>query len=257
MARVFLIAESESERRGATAEVGDELARLGMEVTVAPADGSHLTALSAHRPDAVVLDRAVPGPDTVEDCRRIRQAFRVPLLFLSERGGDRDIVTTLHAGADDYVVRPVTARVLQARIDAVVRRSGESWPTDGRTERHGRISIDRLTSKVALDDVPVLLTRAERKLLFAMSAEPGRVFSRGELLRDVWALAETEQTQRVEACVKRLRLKLEGPQREGPQLEGPQLEGSQLERPQLAGSHESGGVIQTVRGLGYRFNALR
>lgn len=141
-------------------------------------DGDGLLRLRSFRPDVVVLDLMLPGLSGLEVCRRIRIEDQVPIIMATARGDDTDIVVGLEAGADDYVVKPVQARVLEARVRAVLRRVGGA-PADGgipKAETHGErgeLAIDRAGLTVTRQGVPVSLAPSELRLLLTLSASPG------------------------------------------------------------------------------------
>jgi DNA-binding response OmpR family regulator len=142
-----------------------------------------------------------------------------------------DIVVGLEAGADDYVVKPVRARVLEARIRAVLRRATAGAAADGgipKIDTYGDLAIDRAGHAVTWQGAPVPLAPSELRLLLTLSAAPGQVFSRQQLLEAVWEHSYHGDARLVDACVRRLRAKMGEPSRE----------------PRY---------IQTVRGFGYRF----
>ncbi|MFJ4603783.1 response regulator [Streptomyces griseoluteus] len=206
------------------------LRHQGHEVYAAATGEEGLHALRPFRPDVVVLDIMLPGMSGLDVCRRIRTHDQVPIIMVTAKGDDIDIVVGLEAGADDYVVKPVQARVLDARIRAVLRRHDPA-PSDSvrpRAESHGDLVIDRTGLQVSHRGEPVALAPSELRLLLVLSASPGQVFSRQQLLEAVWEHSYHGDIRLVDACVKRLRGKLG----------------------ELGGSPR---YIQTVRGFGYRF----
>ncbi|MFD7429655.1 response regulator transcription factor [Streptomyces sp. NPDC059818] len=227
MPRVLLIEDDRAVREG----VQLALRRQGHDVACAVTGEDGLEQLRSFLPDVVVLDLMLPGMPGLEVCRRIRAAGdQVPVIMATARGDDVDIVIGLEAGADDYVVKPVQARVLEARIRAVLRRVGGP-PADGgvpRIETHGELAIDRASLTVTHRGVPVALAPSELRLLLALSASPGQVFSRQQLLEAVWEHSYHGDSRLVDACVKRLRTKM----------------GEPPGQPYY---------IRTVRGFGYRF----
>ncbi|GGM96513.1 response regulator transcription factor [Streptomyces fuscichromogenes] len=229
MPRVLLIEDDRAVRDGI--QLG--LRRQGHDVAAAGTGEEGLAQLESFRPDAVVLDLMLPGMPGLEVCRRIRGADnQVPIIMATARGDDVDIVVGLEAGADDYVVKPVQARVLEARIRAVLRRVGGT-PGEGgppKTETHGELTIDRAALIVTREGAPVALAPSELRLLLTVSASPGQVFSRHQLLEAVWEHSYHGDSRLVDACVKRLRTKL----------------GEPPGQPRY---------IQTVRGFGYRFTS--
>lgn len=228
MPRVLLIEDDPAVREG----VRLALHRLGWQVAAAGTGEEGLERVQSFRPDVVILDLMLPGMSGLQVCRRIRDTDQgLAIIMATARGDAVDIVLGLEAGADDYVVKPVQARVLEARIRAVLRRTNGA-PADGavpKAEIHGDLVIDRLAVTVTNQGVPIALAPSEIRLLLTLSAAPGRVFSRQQLLEAVWEHDYHGDPRLVDACIRRLRLKM-GDTREQP-------------------------YIQTVRGFGYRFKA--
>lgn len=230
MSRVLLIEDDRAVRAGLELA----LTRQGHTVDAAETGERGLELLRTAPPDVVVLDLMLPGMDGFEICRRIRTDGDLPIIMLTARNDDMDVVAGLEAGADDYVVKPVQPRVLEARIRAVLRRSGGGGPaTPGASpmERHGGLAIDRAALLISRDGDPVGLAPTELRLLLELSATPGRVLSRQQLLELVWEQGYLGDSRLVDACVQRLRAKIE---------------------------YDSAVpvYIQTVRGFGYRFGPL-
>ncbi|MCH5676779.1 response regulator [Streptomyces gilvus] len=231
MPRVLLVEDDPGVREGARLA----LRRQGHDVAAAATGEEGLEHLRAFRPDVVVLDLMLPGMTGLEVCRRIRADSQVPIIMVTAMGDDVDIVVGLETGADDYVVKPVQARVLEARIRAVLRRldTGPSPDAGGpAAEAYGELRIDRAGLSVTRAGAEVPLAPSELRLLLSLSASPGRVFSRQQLLEAVWEHGYHGDVRLVDACVKRLRTKLGEPPRQ----------------PRY---------VQTVRGFGYRFNSQR
>jgi DNA-binding response OmpR family regulator len=222
---VLLIEDDPAVREG----LGLGLRRHGHQVEPAVDGERGLRLLGTENPDIVVLDVMLPGIDGFEVCRRIRAAGNVPIIMLTARDDDIDVVSGLEAGADDYVVKPVQARVLDARIKAVLRR--HSGNADQDREQHGDLLIDRAALEVSKAGEPVPLTPTELRLLLELSSVPGRVLSRQQLLSLVWDHDFLGDSRLVDACVQRLRTKIED------------VPGSPV-------------YIRTVRGFGYRFGPL-
>src|SRR5262249_31408732 len=152
-------------------------------VRVAETGEDGLAEFHVATPDLVVLDLMLPGIDGFEVCRRVRAAGQVPVIMLTARGDDFDVVTGLAAGADDYVVKPAQPMVLDARIRAVLRRvSG----TGDEVRVHGDLRIDTAALTVTVGGAPVRLTPTELRLLLTVSRAPGRVITRNQLLEEVW-----------------------------------------------------------------------
>jgi DNA-binding response OmpR family regulator len=228
MPRVLLVEDDPAVRKG----VQLALRHQGHEVSAAATGEEGLAQLRSFRPDVVVLDLMLPGIGGLDVCRRIRYSDQVPIIMVTARGDDVDVVVGLEAGADDYVVKPVQARVLDARIRAVLRRLNPTASDTARprTETHGELTIDRAGLLVTYRGEPVALAPSELRLLLTLSASPGQVLSRQQLLEAVWEHSYHGDIRLVDACVKRLRGKLG----------------------ELGGDPRH---IQTVRGFGYRFRS--
>ncbi|MFI6698766.1 response regulator [Streptomyces sp. NPDC050509] len=227
MPRVLLIEDDPAVREG----VQLALRRQGHDVEAVATGELGLEQHRRFRPDVVVLDLMLPGMSGLDVCRRIRAGSQVPIIMATARGDDVDVIVGLEAGADDYVVKPVQARVLEARIRAVLRRFGVPADTDAaRIERHGDLVIDRAGLDITLGGEPVSLALSEMRLLLTLSASPGQVFSRQQLLEAVWEHSYHGDIRLVDACVKRLRFKMAEP----------------------SGAPR---FVQTVRGFGYRFRS--
>jgi DNA-binding response OmpR family regulator len=205
------------------------LTRQGHVVTTAATGEEGLALWQSQRPELVVLDVMLPGLDGFEVCRRIRRTDQVPIILLTARSDDIDVVVGLESGADDYVVKPVQPRVLDARIRAVLRRHGSSPSDAADTASYGDLVVDRSAMTVSRNGSPVSLTPTELKLLVELSRRPGQALSRQQLLRLVWDHDYLGDSRLVDACVQRLRAKVE------PVPSEPQL-------------------IRTVRGIGYRLD---
>ncbi|MGC9670915.1 response regulator [Planosporangium sp. 12N6] len=226
MAHVLLIEDDQAVRDG----LEFALRRQGHTVACAATGEEGLTRVQAATPDIVVLDLMLPGIDGFEVCRRIRAAGSVPVVMLTARGDDFDVVGGLEAGADDYVVKPVEPRVLDARLRAVLRRTARE-PSLPDTGRFGDLTIDRAGLTVHKRGEPVSLTPTELRLLLELSSAPGRVLTREQLLQSVWDHDYLGDSRLVDACVQRLRLKIEN-------------------------SPSAPVYVQTVRGFGYRFGPV-
>jgi two-component system, OmpR family, response regulator MtrA len=224
MATVLLVEDDPAARQGLELA----LRRLGYGVHLAETGEAALDGFSGAVMDVVVLDVMLPGVDGFEVCRRLRRGSDVPVIMLTARGDDFDIVAGLEAGADDYVVKPVQPRVLDARIRAVLRRmAGATTPP----ETHGELVIDRGSLTVLLRGREISLTPTELRLLLVLSGSARQVFSREQLLGLVWEHDYLGDSRLVDACVQRLRAKIE----------------TDTSEPRY---------IQTVRGFGYRFGPV-
>ena len=166
--------------------------------------------LTGHRPDLVVLDIMLPGTDGLSILRQLRTAGDVPVILLTARADEIDRVLGLELGADDYVVKPFSPRELAARVRTVLRRVNAP-ASDGRAPvEFGRLRIDPTTRDVTVDGAGVDLTPKEFDLLYTLARSPRQVFSRRQLLSQVWDSApEYQDSATVTVHVGRLRQKLE------------------------------------------------
>ena len=224
MATVLLVEDDPAARQGLELA----LRRLGYEVRLAETGEAALDGICEAAVDVVVLDVMLPGVDGFEVCRQLRRDSDVPVIMLTARGDDFDIVAGLEAGADDYVVKPVEPRVLDARIRAVLRRMARAGSP---AETYGELVIDRASLIVRRAGREVSLTPIELRLLLVLSGSPRQVFSREQLLDLVWEHDYLGDSRLVDACVQRLRAKIE----------------TDTSVPRY---------VQTVRGFGYRFGPM-
>lgn len=182
------------------------LERAGFRVLFEPDGRQALARFRETGPALVVLDLSLPGVDGMELCQAIRQESSVPILVLSGRAEEWDRVRGLEAGADDYMVKPFSLLELVARIRAILRRTGEA--ADQRLE-FPALLIDIERRQVAVYREPVALTPKEFDLLSTLALHPGRVFSRDDLLRQVWEYEHHLEGRTVDEHVRRLRAKVE------------------------------------------------
>ena len=195
-------------------------------------DGEEALALFAsEHPDLVVLDLMLPKLDGIEVCKRLRATSMVPIIMLTARDDELDKVLGLELGADDYITKPFSLREFRSRVKALLRRA--STPRDDAQRDNELIQIDGLRIDLArrtveVDERSVQLTYVEFELLRALSAAPGRVFSRQALLEQLWGSAAWREPRTIDVHVRHLREKLER-------------------------SPSEPEYIFTVRGVGYRF----
>ena len=205
----------------------DYLEHAGFAVVTAADGPSALRAARARKPDIVVLDLGLPGMDGLDVARTLRRESFVPIVMLTARDDELDRVLGLEIGADDYVTKPFSPRELVARIRAILRRVDREIEPSDRIEAAG-VSIDIARMRVELEGRSVELTPTEFQLLVSLARQPGRIFTRSQLLDAVHGLAFESYARAIDAHVKNLRRKLE----------------PDPSRPRY---------IQTVYGVGYRF----
>jgi DNA-binding response OmpR family regulator len=182
----------------------------GLRVHEAADGPSAVRWLGDHRPDLVVLDIMLPGLDGLSILRDLRAAGEIPVILLTARAEEIDRVLGLELGADDYVVKPFSARELAARVRTVLRRAQPPGPVDGEVLDFGRLRIEPLTRDVTVDGRRVELTPKEFDLLLVLARSPRQVFSRRQLLAQVWDSApEYQDPATVTVHVGRVRQKLE------------------------------------------------
>ena len=193
------------------------------------ADGSAaLAQFQEHNPDLVLLDVMLPGMDGFDVCRAIRRVSDAPIVMLTARSDTSDVVTGLEAGADDNVPKPFKPKALVARVRARLRGREDSQADEGLTLQD--LSIDVSGHIVKREGRVIALTPLEFDLLVTLARSPWKVFSREELLEQVWGYRHAADTRLVNVHVQRLRSKIE----------------RDPERPEL---------VVTVRGVGYRAGA--
>ncbi|KOU69297.1 XRE family transcriptional regulator [Streptomyces sp. MMG1533] len=183
----------------------------GHTATVVHDGRSALDAARRLRPDLVVLDLMLPVIDGFGVCRVLRRDDDVPVLMLTARATEDDLLLGLELGADDYMTKPYSPRELMARIRTVLRRSGRA-PVDRREDpvvRAGGITVDPVRHEVRCDGVPVECTPAEFEILLAMAAEPERVFSRRQLLEITRGTDRASTERAVDVHIMNLRRKTE------------------------------------------------
>jgi DNA-binding response OmpR family regulator len=189
--------------------VRDYLEHAGFEAVVA---GDGETALASARrsmPDLVVLDLGLPGRDGLDVARTLRRTSSVPIVMLTARGDETDRVVGLELGADDYVVKPFSPKELVARVRAVLRRTQAARAGGPEVLRVADVEVDLPRMRVTVAGRPVELTPTEFQLLATLAREPGRVFTRGQLLDAVHGVAFESYERAIDAHVKNLRRKIE------------------------------------------------
>ncbi len=207
--------------------VRDYLNRGGFHAITAANATEGQRRIRAGEPDLVILDLGLPDGNGLDILREVRGSGNLPVIILTARGDEVDRIVGLELGADDYMVKPFSPGELVARVRAVLRRvSAPDTPIELLAHGHLRIDIPRM--RVTLHDEPVDLTATEFQLLATMAREPGRVFTRAQLLRAVHGAMAEAYERAIDAHIKNIRRKLET----------------------TAGGEQ---FIQTVHGVGYRF----
>ena len=224
MARSVAVVEDEET---IAASVAARLRSEGFDVEVAHDGPSGVALVERTRPDLVVLDLMLPGFDGLEVCRRIQRTRPVPVLMLTARDSETDLLVGLAVGADDYLTKPFSPRELVARVHAILRRVARSEEGAGAAGtaagplRVGAVEVDPATRRTRLDGRAVHLTPTEFDILALLAAQPGVVFTRERLLADVWGYRDGFGARTVDSHVQALRRKL------------------------------GAGVVRTVHGVGY------
>ena len=185
------------------------LGKDGFEVMIAPDGGKAESSFDLFQPDVVLLDIMLPIKDGWQVCRDIRKKSGVPIIMLTAKGETGDKVSGLEMGADDYVTKPFEIKELIARIHAVMRRK------DGETPMEKKLSFDKLTInldsyELVVDGKKIDTPPKEMELLFHLASSPNRVFTRNQLLDEVWGFDYFGDSRTVDVHIKRLREKLEG-----------------------------------------------
>ena len=223
--RILLVEDEES----ITTPLAEALGREGFDVSVAGTAASALELVGGERPDLVLLDVMLPDGSGFDVARELRRDSRVPIIMLTARGEEADRVAGLELGADDYVVKPFSARELVARVRAVLRRAAEAG--ERRTEGPlvvGQVRVDAERRTAALDGDELELSRKEFDLLRLLMENAGAVVTRERLIDEVWDTNWYGSTKTLDVHVSALRRKL----------------GDDSNDPRY---------IHTVRGVGFRF----
>jgi DNA-binding response OmpR family regulator len=187
--------------------VRDYLEHAGFAVTVARDGREAVMRARTDRPDLVVLDLGLPELDGLDVTRSLRRDSSVPIIMLTARDDETDKVLGLELGADDYVTKPFSPRELVARVRAVLRR--QAADSSGELLRAGDLVLDLPRLRATVDDRMVPLTASEFQLLATMARQPGRVFTRSQLLDAIHGVAFESYERAIDAHVKNIRRKLE------------------------------------------------
>jgi two-component system response regulator RegX3 len=224
MTRVLIVEDEPSYVEALELSLGAE----GFEVEAAPDGKAGLERFRAARPDVILLDLMLPGLSGLDVLRAVRRESDLPVIVVSAKGSEADIVSALELGADDYVTKPYSVRELVARIRAATRRAGPG--AEGEVLTAGVIALDLGTRRLRLPSGDQDLPKKEFEVLHLLMRRPGRVVPREEFLDEVWGFAWAGETRSLDQHVRRLRRRLEA----DPAAPG----------------------IEAVRGVGYRLTDL-
>jgi two-component system, OmpR family, KDP operon response regulator KdpE len=203
-ARILLVEDDAATRIA----VARNLEAHGFRVASADDVAAALRAWDAERPDLILLDLGLPDLDGSAVVRHVRRDATTPILVLSARTDERIKVATLEAGADDYVTKPFSMDELRARIGAVLRRAAGPAADPAGVVRLGSVAMDIGARRVTVAGTPIDLTPREYELLKVMISQPGRLLTKGRLLRSVWGTAYAGEAHYLHVYVSRLRRKL-------------------------------------------------
>lgn len=187
------------------------LEKEGFLVTLAEDGEAALTAVSREKFALILLDLMLPKIDGYEVCRLVRRNSDVPIIMLTARSEDTDKISGLELGADDYLTKPFNTKELVARIRAVLRRAvQEKSPAGGpQTLQRGDLWIDLISHQVKVKGQAVPLTAREYALLSFLASHPGQVYSREQLLKELWGLTYEAEARTVDVHIRHLREKIE------------------------------------------------
>jgi two-component system, OmpR family, alkaline phosphatase synthesis response regulator PhoP len=186
----------------------DYLERAGFNVTSAADGPGALAAARASSPDLIVLDLGLPGMDGLDVTRTLRRNSAVPIIMLTARAEESDKLVGLELGADDYITKPFSPKELVARVRTVLRRV-EAPAAPGEVLRAGDLALDVARMQLSLGGSPVELTPTEFQLLAALARQPGRVFTRAQLLDALHGVAFESFERAIDAHIKNIRHKIE------------------------------------------------
>ena len=212
--------------------VRDYLSVNNFEAIIAETGKEGIYMVETTNPSFIILDLMLPDYDGIELCRQIREKSNIPVLILSARGSDTDKVLGLGFGADDYMTKPFSLSELVARINAHLRKHERMLNPQNNNEiyRFGKIEINKKAYTVTIENKNISLSAKEFHLLYFLSKNKNQVFSKRQLLDEIWGYAEYGDENTITVYIRRLREKIEA-------------------------NPSSPVYIQTVWGIGYKFNA--
>ncbi|MCQ2445779.1 MAG: response regulator transcription factor [Clostridia bacterium] len=202
----------------------------GFEVTIAPDGGEALRLYRTVRPHIILLDVMMPVMDGWQVCNEIRRESEVPIIMLTARGETNDKINGLDSGADDYIVKPFEMREVIARVNAVMRRSLPTEAVEQKIVTYDNLMVDLDSYQLMIRGRLVEAPPKEIELLYFLASNPHKVFTREQLLSQVWGFEYSGDSRTVDVHIKRLREKLEGV--------------------------SSKWILKTVWGVGYKFELL-
>ena len=185
------------------------LSKDGFEIMIAADGGKAKSMFDLFQPDVVLLDIMLPVKDGWQVCREIREKSSVPIIMLTAKGETNDKVNGLEMGADDYVTKPFDIKELIARVHAVMRRTDADAPVDKKLSFE-KLTINLDSYELIVDGRKVDTPPKEMELLYHLASSPNRVFTRNQLLDEVWGFDYFGDSRTVDVHIKRLREKLEG-----------------------------------------------
>ena len=188
------------------------LVKEGFDVRIAGDGGKALEEFQKKEPDLILLDIMLPVMDGWAVCAKIRETSKVPIIMLTAKGETFDKVLGLELGADDYVVKPFDTKEIVARIKAVLRRSSPAGTAEGEVKEvsYDKLTVNMTRYELKVDGKVVDAPPKELELLFHLASHPNRVFTRDQLLDEVWGFEYYGDSRTVDVHIKRLREKLEG-----------------------------------------------
>ena len=187
------------------------LEKEGYSVILSHDGEEAVVKFNALKPDIVLLDVMLPGLDGWQVCREIRKTSNIPILMITAKSDTFDKVLGLELGADDYIVKPFDSKEVIARIKAVVRRTGQSpAEMEVREVRYDKLSVNMTRYELKVDGKVVDAPPKELELLFYLASNPNRVYTRDQLLDEVWGFEYYGDSRTIDVHIKRLREKLEG-----------------------------------------------
>ena len=192
-----------------------ELLRLylqkdGFEVSHAADGGKAVEMAKEIQPDLVLLDIMLPVMDGWQVCRELRKSMKMPIIMLTAKGETEDKVSGLEMGADDYIVKPFEVKELLARVHAVLRRTGDDGKPKSKKLTFDKLVINLDSYELIVDGKKIDTPPKEMELLYHLAATPNRVYTRNQLLDEVWGFDYFGDSRTVDVHIKRLREKLEG-----------------------------------------------